>query len=305
MGKGKKKKANKGKKRDVKKTEDTEEEEGNFSRLQIKITPEQRERARLAAANRTEDPLKNWTRLQNEECPICMLPLPFRNSDTNYCITCGKTVCMGCVIGVLEAHKRDGRDAKTTIEKATTCPCCRSNTRVYDDKYALEQEMKRANTGNGEAKCQVGTYYFDGVMGLRQDKAEGLKWYNRAAEAGSGKAAFNLGVFYWTGDGVEEDNDKALEHLQKAAERGSIPAFQIVGMILMERGDIEEAFINLRKAAMCGLSNDYLFSKLRNGFKYGYITKDEYAFTLRENQKACNEMKSDGRERWKRCNTSR
>ena len=101
MGKGKKKKANKGKKKDGKKTEDdagvggsswlppTQEQrsggknekvrddetsEGDSPTFQLRLGPEQVQRARLAAANRTEDPLKNWTRLQNEDCPICMLP---------------------------------------------------------------------------------------------------------------------------------------------------------------------------------------------------------------------------------------
>ena len=35
---------------------------------------------------------------------------------------------------------------------------------------------------------------------------------------------------------------------------------------------------------------------MRNGYKDGYITKDEYAFTLRENLKASNEMKSESRD---------
>ena len=48
---------------------------------------------------------------------------------------------------------------------------------------------------------------------------------------------------------------------------------------------------------MCGTSEECLFNILRDGFKNGFITKDEYAFTLRENQKACNEMKSVDRER--------
>ena len=197
-------------------------------------------------------------------------------------------------------------DVMAAVKKATSCPYCRADTLNYDDNYALGQEMKRANDGDVVAMYHVGSYYFDGeVYGLHQDKAEGLKWYHRAVEAGSGDAAYSIGQCHVRGDGVDRDDDKASEYFQKAAELGYIPAFQIVGMILMQKGDIEEAFINLRKAAMCGLSNDYLFSKLRNGFKYGYITKDEYAFTLRENQKACNEMKSDGRERWKRCNASR
>ena len=56
--------------------------------------------------------------------------------------------------------------------------------------------------------------------------------------------------------------------------------------------------LNFRKAAMCGDSD--VFNLLRNCFKNGFITKDEYAYTLKENQAACNEMKSDAREAWLR-----
>ena len=47
---------------------------------------------------------------------------------------------------------------------------------------------------------------------------------------------------------------------------------------------------------MCGMNEKFIFDKLKIGFKYGFITKEEYAFTLRENQAACNEMKSGNRE---------
>ena len=152
----------------------------------------------------------------------------------------------------------------------------------------------------------VGKYYFTGEMyGLRQDKVEGLKWFHHAVEAGSGIAAYSIGQCHVRGDCVDKDYDKALEYFQKSADLGYIPAFHIVGTILMTKGETEEGMLNLRKAAICGMSEEKLFEQLRDGFKEGYITKDEYAYTLRENQKACHEMKSDGRERWKRCNTSR
>ena len=55
--------------------------------------------------------------------------------------------------------------------------------------------------------------------------------------------------------------------------------------------------LNLRKAVMCGLA--FLFSKISEmASNLRYITKDEYALTLREYQAACNGMKSDMREHW-------
>ena len=294
MGKGKKKKANKGKKRESKKSED-DTVGGGSSTLQI--SREHYERARLAAANRTEDPLKNWTRPQNEECPICMLPLPIIARETNYCVTCGKTVCWGCMVSTGIAHRRDGGDLEKATEKATTCPYCRSDIANKDFKYTLEHEMKRANAGNITAMYYLAHNHFHGEMGLQQDKAEALKWYHQAVEAGSGRAAFNLGSFYGSGDCVDQDIDKALEYFQKAAELGDMHAFALIGVILLTREEIEEGMLNLRKAAMCGDCGS--FKTLRDGFSQGFITKDEYAFTLRENQKACNEMKSDGRDKIK------
>ena len=297
MGKGKKKKANKGKKNGKKVMDDTGV--GLYASYLHATTPEQKERARLAAANRTEDPLKNWTRPMQEECPICMLPFPLGASGSKYCITCGKIVCAGCMISSGLAHIRDGGDAETAFEKAKTCAFCRSNTDVDDKKTTLEKEMKRANTGNGESMFRIARYYFGGEMGLRQDKAEGLKWYHRAVEAGSGKAAYLIGNLYLTGDGVDQDEDIALDYIQKAADLGNVFAFHVVGMILVNKGDIEDGMLNYRKAVICGMSDDGLFNTLRSGFREEYVTKEEYAFTLREHQKACNEVKSDGSEAYK------
>ena len=159
--------------------------------------------------------------------------------------------------------------------------------------------MKRANAGNSESMNRVGSYYFFGQKGVQQDKAEGLRWCHRAVEAGSGRAAMYIGRCYLIGDGVDQDIDKALEYFQKSAELGYIPAFCSIAIMLMANGEIEEGMLNYRKAVMCGYCCDDLFRALRDVFKDGYITKEEYAHTLRENQKACNEMKSDAREAWR------
>ena len=118
-------------------------------------------------------------------------------------------------------------------------------------------------------------------------------------EAGCGEAACSLGIFYGNGDIVDQDPGKAFEYIQKAADLGYIPAIPLIGHLLMKGGEIEEGMLNYRKAVICGMSIEYLFNLLRSGFAEGFITKEEYAFTLRENQKACNEMKSEGREMWK------
>ena len=137
---------------------------------------------------------------------------PLRGSETNYCVTCGKTVCTGCKIGTDIAHMRDGGDIKTEKEKTKTCPYCQSNTAtttaLYDYKSQLEKEMKRVDAGDGEAIRRVGSYYFEGK--------------GTAAGQISGKAAYNVGIIYLNGDDVDKDHVKAFAYFQKAAELGDI-----------------------------------------------------------------------------------
>jgi hypothetical protein len=52
-----------------------------------------------AARNRTEDPLKNWTRPAPAECPICMIPLwsVWLKPSDKVCVTCSQVICQGCI----------------------------------------------------------------------------------------------------------------------------------------------------------------------------------------------------------------
>ncbi len=59
---------------------------------------------------------------------------------------------------------------------------------------------------------------------------------------------------------------------------------------------IGRVLLESRKAAICGMSTSDLFGVLRVGYANDHITKDEYAFTLREHQAACDVMKSAARE---------
>ena len=63
-----------------------------------------------------------------------------------------------------------------------------------------------------------------------------MRWYHRAVEAGSEKATYSVGMCYLEGDGVDKDEEKAIEYLQKAAELGHIPVLYMIGCLLMERG---------------------------------------------------------------------
>lgn len=61
---------------------------------------------------------------------------------------------------------------------------------------------------------------------------------------GSGQPARNVdacGSYYSQGDGVERDEEKALDFFEKAAELGEANAFFFSGLLLMKRGEMENA----------------------------------------------------------------
>ena len=288
MGKGKKK--SKGKKRGGKNTRCTVEDE-----VVSGITRVQKERAIEAALNRKEDPLENWERPQQDECPLCMITLPPHESECLYLTCCGKTVCWGCAFyGMVGVHVRNGRDLSEAMELGEICPFCReSHVRAY------KSVMNRAEDRQHEAMFQVGMYGLKGKNSHTVNEAEGMKWLQVAVEAGSGKAAFQLGRWYFGGEFVDHDIEKALGYFRKGAELGYTPSFHIMGLILLEDGEIEEGMLNFRKAAIGGVSNSGLFIALRYGFSKGYITKEEYALTLRKNQAICDELNSEGRQKFR------
>ena len=289
MGKGKKK--SKGKKKGGKSTRGSIVEVGF-----VEPTQEQKKRAIEAALNRKEDPLKNWECPQQDECPICMMTLPPHESESLYLTCCGKTMCWGCAFSTIGVHVRNGRHLSEALTLGAICPFCRES-----HGQAYKSVMKRAEYGQHEAMFQVGMYGFKkGENSLKIDKTEGMKWLQRAVEAGSGKAAHRLGCWYVVGECVDRDIEKALGYFQKAAELNCIPPFNIMGLILMLKGEIEEAMLNFRQAAIGGISDAVLFGFLRYGFSEGFITKEEYALTLRKNQAICNDMNSEGRQKVRR-----
>ena len=72
--------------------------------------------------------------------------------------------------------------------------------------------------------------------GERQDYAEAVRWYLRAAAHGSTDAEYSLGHMYSCGQGVQRDNEKAIEWFRRAAAHGSADARRRIQNILRSMG---------------------------------------------------------------------
>ena len=61
---------------------------------------------------------------------------------------------------------------------------------------------------------------YDNGRGVRQDDAQAVHWYRKAAEQGNVEAQHNLGAMYANGQGVRQDHKIAKEWLGKACDNG-------------------------------------------------------------------------------------
>ena len=119
---------------------------------------------------------------------------------------------------------------------------------LYSDnnKEALFWLERAASNDEPHALYQLGLYY-----GEKADLAKSIQYYQRAAELNYGDALLELYYIYGEGIGVEQDEDKALFFLKKAAESGNQEVLdELAAMALSGQGnmDAKEAEYWIKKA---------------------------------------------------------
>ncbi|MBR6042452.1 MAG: sel1 repeat family protein [Paludibacteraceae bacterium] len=92
--------------------------------------------------------------------------------------------------------------------------------KIVDQSYEkyIEWMTKSANQGNADAQHRLGRFFDEGADGVPQNYELGAMWLTKAAEQGDTESAYYLAEHYYWGNGVPEDNEKAIEWFKKAAE---------------------------------------------------------------------------------------
>ena len=86
-----------------------------------------------------------------------------------------------------------------------------------DDLAAFVDPLKtRAAQGDAPAQHNLGLMYYEG-RGVPQDNAEALKWYRLAVAQGDALAQYHLGLMYAKGYGVPQDHIEAHKWFTLAA----------------------------------------------------------------------------------------
>ena len=138
------------------------------------------------------------------------------------------------------------------------------------------------------ALCELGkARYHEGVY------EEAVEYNAKAAKLGDMGAHFELACYYEEGLGVEKDMKKAVYHLEEAAIGGHTGARNNVGCYEGRNGRIDRAVKHFIIAAKQG--EDDALKVVKENFRRGYVSKEEYATALRGHQAAVDATKSEQR----------
>jgi hypothetical protein len=106
-----------------------------------------------------------------------------------------------------------------------------------------------------------------------------VKWYRKAADQGIALAQFNLGVKYYKGEGVPQDDTEAVKWYRKAAEQGYAKAqFNLGGAYGLGKGVPEDyalAYFWFSLSASTQTGNDYELSVKFRDDMAKFLTPDQ------------------------------
>ncbi|KAI9284611.1 hypothetical protein BC943DRAFT_325217 [Umbelopsis sp. AD052] len=89
-----------------------------------------------------------------------------------------------------------------------------------DHSKAVEYFRKGAQTGNTQCNFMLGVYASTPQADGAADQAAAFKYFQKAAIKGMPEAQYNVGLRYFTGNGIEQNFVNAAEFYQMAAAQG-------------------------------------------------------------------------------------
>ena len=195
-------------------------------------------------------------------------------------------MCNGCIY----AH-----EAAAAASEKDKCPFCRSLAHESDEEGIQRLKRRIKVNEDAEAMCLLGGYFQTGENWLPQDSSKAMELLHKAVKLGNHDAHYNLGVAYYKGDIVGKDTKKARYHYHVAAMGGFASARQNIGVEEMNKGNMERAYKHLMISANAGY--DLSMKTVQDGYKHGFVTKDDFAKTIRAYGSSVDETKSEQRNR--------
>ncbi|MBU3004177.1 SEL1-like repeat protein [Paraglaciecola arctica] len=125
-------------------------------------------------------------------------------------------------------------------------------------KLDLEKIIPLAEKGIATQQYNLGYSYFHGE-GVDQDKEKGMYWLNKAAKGDSAAVHYKIGRLYETGEIYPQDNKKAFEYYLLSAQSGDPYGTVNLSVMYLEgkgvKQNIDEGIAWAEKAAKRGFVN--------------------------------------------------
>ena len=148
--------------------------------------------------------------------------------------------------------------------------------------------MKRIEVNDAGALCQMGSISYE-----KGDKTAALEYWTKAATLGDIQAHYELSIMYRDGEGVDKDEKKELHHSEQAAIAGHPDARYALGRMEWNIGWVDRAAKHWVIAAKLG--HDISLHNVKNLYKDGFVSKDDFAAALRGHHAAHKATESDQR----------
>ena len=251
---------------------------------QVSHWPKHKTDCKKRAALFDEEMFKD-TEEEREECPICMLPLPLEKGQSNFQVCCGKVICCGCIHAQYKEDIKSGR----ALEYIGVCAFCREPGPATDEMIVARLKNGMKKNIPGAFEC-VGNCYMEGDVGFPKDVMKGRETLLKAVELGSAEAYALLSFSYSAKFGGEGDVKQQRHYFELGAMKGCMTARHELGVLDWDTGDRKRAFKHFVISAKAGYEKS--LKPIRDSYKEGYITKDEFTEILRSYQKKLEDMKS-------------
>lgn len=216
------------------------------------------------------------------DCPICFLPIPLGDNERMDMVCCGQYICIACFLANAERKVQNRLEIK--------CPFCRK-MRPKSKAESLKMQNERAT----EKNCPISLVQVGKRHHRKGDFHAAFQFSSRAAALGDADGHAALGGFYWEGEGVEKDMSKAICHFERAAIAGHPGARHNLGCIESDNGQIQRAVKHWIISAKQG--QDSSLENVKQFFKDGLVSKEDFAAALRGHQAAMDATKSPQREK--------
>ena len=231
------------------------------------------------------------------DCPICLLPIPVNPDKSGSLSCCSTRACKGCIMAYINRERNQRLNH--------TCPFCRD---AIDPSGGKQKMMKRV-----QANDPIAMYNLFIELVNEGKFMEGLHLLSKAAELGDADAHYYLSALYRDGGegdgrpynlgvnvmnrdvlGVERDEKKQVYHLEEATIGGHAIARYDLGVYEWNNGRNDRAVKHWIIASNLGC--DKSMGALKECYKDGLVSKEDFASALRAHHAAVDATKSPQRD---------